>query len=108
MQISETLPRLALRTIRELRNLSPAAAADRADHAQWQESNSLYHVVRRRIVFTSLEKFDGSSFRPLTAAEVKQIAGRAGRFGSSHSRGRVTCMHQVSTSAEHSLCQVSL
>ena len=51
----------------------------------------------RRIVFTSLEKFDGASYRPLTAAEVKQIAGRAGRFGSSHASGRVTCMHQVST-----------
>ena len=49
----------------------------------------------RRIVFTSMEKFDGSSFRPLTAAEVKQIAGRAGRFGSSYGRGGITCMHQV-------------
>ncbi len=35
----------------------------------------------RRILFTSLEKFDGVEMRPLTAAEVKQIAGRAGRFG---------------------------
>ena len=52
-------------------------------------------VIRRRIVFTSMEKFDGSSFRPLTAAEVKQIAGRAGRFGSSYGRGGITCMHQV-------------
>ena len=52
-------------------------------------------VMRRRIVFTSMEKFDGSSFRPLTAAEVKQIAGRAGRFGSSYGRGGITCMHQV-------------
>ncbi len=51
--------------------------------------------LRRRIVFTSMEKFDGSSFRPLTAAEVKQIAGRAGRFGSSYGRGGITCMHQV-------------
>ena len=52
-------------------------------------------VMHRRIVFTSMEKFDGSSFRPLTAAEVKQIAGRAGRFGSSYGRGGITCMHQV-------------
>ncbi|WP_448206164.1 helicase-related protein [Azospirillum sp. sgz302134] len=35
----------------------------------------------RRVLFTALEKFDGSSVRPLTATEVKQIAGRAGRFG---------------------------
>ncbi|MBP2302976.1 helicase-related protein [Azospirillum picis] len=35
----------------------------------------------RRVLFTALEKFDGSAVRPLTATEVKQIAGRAGRFG---------------------------
>ena len=35
----------------------------------------------RRVLFTALEKFDGSIVRPLTATEVKQIAGRAGRFG---------------------------
>ncbi|CAO3356123.1 helicase-related protein [Azospirillum melinis] len=35
----------------------------------------------RRVLFTALEKFDGSSVRPLSATEVKQIAGRAGRFG---------------------------
>ncbi len=35
----------------------------------------------RRVLFTALEKFDGRSVRPLTATEVKQIAGRAGRFG---------------------------
>lgn len=35
----------------------------------------------RRVLFTALEKYDGSTVRPLTATEVKQIAGRAGRFG---------------------------
>jgi ATP-dependent RNA helicase SUPV3L1/SUV3 len=35
----------------------------------------------RRVLFTSLEKFDGKRTRPLSAAEIKQIAGRAGRFG---------------------------
>lgn len=35
----------------------------------------------RRVLFTALEKFDGKAVRPLTATEVKQIAGRAGRFG---------------------------
>ena len=29
----------------------------------------------------ALEKFDGSAVRPLSAGEVRQIAGRAGRFG---------------------------
>lgn len=35
----------------------------------------------RRIVFVHTEKFDGKSKRLLQAAEIKQIAGRAGRFG---------------------------
>jgi len=35
----------------------------------------------RRVLFTALEKFDGTAVRPLTATEVKQIAGRAGRYG---------------------------
>lgn len=35
----------------------------------------------RRVLFTALEKFDGVEQRPLTSTEVKQIAGRAGRFG---------------------------
>lgn len=35
----------------------------------------------RRIVFMQTEKFDGVSRRPLRIPEVKQIAGRAGRFG---------------------------
>ncbi len=35
----------------------------------------------RRIVFLQAEKFDGIGRRPLTISEVRQIAGRAGRFG---------------------------
>jgi ATP-dependent RNA helicase SUPV3L1/SUV3 len=35
----------------------------------------------RRVLFASLEKFDGSSRRRLTASEIRQVAGRAGRFG---------------------------
>ena len=35
----------------------------------------------RRIVFMQTDKFDGVSRRPLRIPEVKQIAGRAGRFG---------------------------
>ncbi len=30
----------------------------------------------RRIIFSTLEKFDGTSMRALTVAEIKQIAGR--------------------------------
>jgi ATP-dependent RNA helicase SUPV3L1/SUV3 len=35
----------------------------------------------RRVVFSALEKFDGQSVRPLTDGEIRQVAGRAGRFG---------------------------
>ncbi len=35
----------------------------------------------RRVVFLQTVKFDGVKERPLTASEVKQIAGRAGRYG---------------------------
>lgn len=35
----------------------------------------------RRVIFFETEKFDGSVMRPLNPAEIKQIAGRAGRKG---------------------------
>ena len=35
----------------------------------------------RRIVFVQTQKFDGTTRRGLTVPEIKQIAGRAGRFG---------------------------
>jgi hypothetical protein len=33
-----------------------------------------------RVIFSALEKFDGKVDRRLSDAEIKQIAGRAGRF----------------------------
>ena len=38
------------------------------------------NLAIRRVVFTSLSKFDGIQERPLTIGEIKQIAGRAGRW----------------------------
>ena len=35
----------------------------------------------QRVVFLESDKFDGDIVRPLTDAEIKQIAGRAGRYG---------------------------
>eukprot|EP00927_Polykrikos_kofoidii_P040419 TRINITY_DN34558_c0_g1_i1.p1 TRINITY_DN34558_c0_g1~~TRINITY_DN34558_c0_g1_i1.p1 ORF type:complete len:773 (+),score=112.10 TRINITY_DN34558_c0_g1_i1:110-2428(+) len=47
----------------------------------------------RRVVFQTLRKFDGESVRLLTASEIRQIAGRAGRFGGRYgTRGLVTCL----------------
>eukprot|EP00960_Hanusia_phi_P051887 761082-Hanusia_phi.AAC.6 len=46
-----------------------------------------------RVVFSALRKFDGQEERPLTASEIRQIGGRAGRFGSKNSEGIVTSLH---------------
>lgn len=43
-----------------------------------------------RVVFSTLWKFDGIERRPLTDSEIKQIAGRAGRFRSLFPTGEVT------------------
>lgn len=51
------------------------------------------NLAIKRMVFTTLRKFDGAEERPLTAAEVKQIAGRAGRYGSRYASGTVTTLH---------------
>ncbi|KAJ8768473.1 hypothetical protein K2173_021626 [Erythroxylum novogranatense] len=45
-----------------------------------------------RIIFSTMKKFDGNEMRDLTIAEVKQIAGRAGRYGSKFPTGEVTCL----------------
>lgn len=34
----------------------------------------------KRLIFETMDKFDGSSHRPLTSDEFKQIAGRSGRY----------------------------
>lgn len=36
----------------------------------------------KRVVFAETKKFDGKEFRRLRATEIRQIAGRAGRYGS--------------------------
>jgi ATP-dependent RNA helicase SUPV3L1/SUV3 len=46
----------------------------------------------RRLIFTAIEKFDGVADRLLTPQEVRQIAGRAGRYGI-HEDGQVTTLN---------------
>ncbi|XP_042489420.1 ATP-dependent RNA helicase SUV3, mitochondrial [Macadamia integrifolia] len=45
-----------------------------------------------RIIFSTLKKFDGVEHRDLSIPEIKQIAGRAGRYGSKFPSGEVTCI----------------
>jgi ATP-dependent RNA helicase SUPV3L1/SUV3 len=46
----------------------------------------------RRVVFSALSKWDGKQDRPLTVQEIKQIGGRAGRFGGAHAEGVVAVL----------------
>ncbi len=46
----------------------------------------------RRVVFSALRKYDGQQERPLTVQEIKQIGGRAGRFGGAHAEGIVAVL----------------
>jgi ATP-dependent RNA helicase SUPV3L1/SUV3 len=60
----------------------------------------------RRIVFATVEKFDGNVRRRLTAAEIRQIAGRAGRYGI-HERGLVTALERRALPALHAALEHS-
>ncbi|KAL5541522.1 hypothetical protein UlMin_009232 [Ulmus minor] len=55
-----------------------------------------------RIVFSTMRKFDGIEMRNLTVSEIKQIAGRAGRYGSKYPVGEVTCMDREDLPLLHS------
>jgi ATP-dependent RNA helicase SUPV3L1/SUV3 len=46
----------------------------------------------QRLIFSSIEKFDGVTDRLLTPYEIRQIAGRAGRFGI-HEEGLVSALN---------------
>ena len=69
----------------------------------------------KRIIFLEMEKFDGTGKRPLELSEIRQIAGRAGRFGI-HESGVVTAMgeknlkflHRMSELTEENITRVSL
>ncbi|KAI8355858.1 P-loop containing nucleoside triphosphate hydrolase protein [Mortierella sp. GBAus27b] len=48
----------------------------------------------RRIIFEDVHKFDGSAIRTLSLTQLKQIAGRAGRFGTEYAVGQATTLVQ--------------
>jgi len=56
----------------------------------------------RRVLFSTMTKFDGQDDRPLNESEVHQIAGRAGRFGI-HEEGFVGVLKEAETSAARML-----
>ena len=57
----------------------------------------------KRVIFKKMEKFDGLETRPLTSREIKQIGGRAGRFGTAFADGQVTCWSDVGAAGTNTL-----
>lgn len=49
-----------------------------------------------RVVFERISKFDGVSLSPLSISQIKQIGGRAGRYGLTSSAGLVTALDPLS------------
>lgn len=56
----------------------------------------------RRVLFSTMTKFDGEGDRPLNESEVHQIAGRAGRFGL-HEEGFTGVLHEAEPGAARAL-----
>ncbi len=56
----------------------------------------------RRVLFSTMTKFDGQDDRPLNESEVHQIAGRAGRFGI-HEEGFVGVLEEAEPAAARTL-----
>ncbi|RUS23097.1 LOW QUALITY PROTEIN: hypothetical protein BC937DRAFT_92399 [Endogone sp. FLAS-F59071] len=46
----------------------------------------------KRIVFETIDKYDGKNFRRIAPPQLRQIAGRAGRFGTQFETGEVTTL----------------
>ena len=70
--------------------LPPDVRRDQAERFQHGETDVVVstdaiamgmNLPIQRVVFLEVEKFDGDIRRPLNDAEIKQIAGRAGRYG---------------------------
>ncbi|CAG8528855.1 2226_t:CDS:10, partial [Scutellospora calospora] len=49
----------------------------------------------KRIVFESIKKYDGIGVRYIPIPQIKQIAGRAGRFGTENAVGEVTALENM-------------
>ncbi len=81
-------------------SLSPAVRRREAERFRSGAANMLVatdaiglglNLPIRRIVFAAVEKYDGVEMRPLAPHEIRQIAGRAGRYGI-HEEGQVTAL----------------
>jgi ATP-dependent RNA helicase SUPV3L1/SUV3 len=98
VELQGTIARSGLTTAAIYGSLSPAVRRREAERFRSGAANVLVatdaiglglNLPIRRLIFASLEKFDGVSTRMLTPPEIRQIAGRAGRYGI-HEEGQVT------------------
>lgn len=62
----------------------------------------------KRVIFTTLQKYDGEDKRNLTNAEIKQIAGRAGRYNSHYSTGEVIWYDRLDVNLPQTLINIIL
>lgn len=49
----------------------------------------------QRVIFQTVEKFSSSGLQKISPGQIKQIAGRAGRFGFGAAEGQVTCLREA-------------
>jgi ATP-dependent RNA helicase SUPV3L1/SUV3 len=82
-------------------SLSPAVRRHEAERFRQGDADVLVatdaiglglNLPIRRLIFSAIEKFDGVADRLLTAYEIRQIAGRAGRYGL-HEDGQVSALN---------------
>ena len=99
-----TLAQYSIRASAIYGDLPPAARREQVRRFMEGETNAIVstdaigmglNLAIRRIIFVESEKFDGKDVRPLLPTEIKQIAGRAGRYGK-YEKGYVTALDQPS------------
>lgn len=97
VELQGQIGRTGLSTAAIYGSLSPAVRRREAERFRGGEAAVLVatdaiglglNLPIKRLVFASMEKFDGVSTRTLEPPEIRQIAGRAGRYGI-HEKGQV-------------------
>jgi ATP-dependent RNA helicase SUPV3L1/SUV3 len=98
VELQSAVVRLGFSSAAIYGSLSPAVRRREAERFRTGEADVLVatdaiglglNLPIRRLIFTAIEKFDGVGDRLLTPQEVRQIAGRAGRYGI-HEEGLVS------------------
>ena len=90
LELAAELDRLKIRSSVIYGDLPPASRREQVRRFMEGESDVVVstdaigmgmNLAIRRVIFVETSKFDGVEHRPLKPSEIKQIAGRAGRYG---------------------------